>query len=252
MLWAYLVRGLKAGLLAGIVFGLFVALVATPVIGVAEGLEGSGHVDEHAHDGHEEGALPAAIADATSVLGGVVFGLLLGLVFGAAFYFLEPAIPGAGDTQSYLLAAAGFVTVSGAPWLVVPPQLPGVEATLATDLRITIYVGMMLAGALSCLAAGLAFDRLVERGHGTVVAAAGAAVPLLALGLFGGAVVPVEPVSGTAPAGLSAGYQGLVAVGQIGLWATLAATHAWLFSRADEASTATAPALDQELTPAGD
>lgn len=260
MLSAYLVRGLKAGLVAGLVFGLFVALVATPVIGFAEGLGGHDDGDVAGHDhsqaaGHADdagGGLVGVLTDATSVGGGVVFGLLLGLVFGAAFYVLEPAIPGAGDTKSYLLAAAGFVTVSGAPWLVAPPQLPGVEATLATDLRIAIYVGMMIAGALTCLAAGSVFHRLRGRGHGEPIAAAGAVVPLLALALIGGVVIPGEPVTGSAPAALAAGYRGLVAIGQLGLWTTLAAAHAWLLARAEDAETATVPDLDEELAPAGD
>jgi predicted cobalt transporter CbtA len=255
MLSAYLVRGLKAGLVAGVVFGLFVALVATPVIGFAEGLDaGAGHdAGSHGDDhSHAESAVSGALAEATSVLGGVVFGLLLGLVFGAAFYFLEPAIPGEGDTRSYLLAAAGFVTVSGAPWLVVPPQLPGVEATLATDLRIGIYVGMMVAGALACLATGAVFDRLRQRGCEMNVARAGAAVPLVALALIGGVVLPVEPTTGSAPAALAAGYRGLVVVGQLGLWGALAASHAWLLRRAGDSATTTATTINEELAPAGD
>jgi predicted cobalt transporter CbtA len=247
MLSAYLGRGLKAGLVAGLVFGLFVALVATPVIGFAEQLDGHdhGHADDHEASG------VAAVASATSVGGGVVFGVLLGFVFGAAFYFLEPAIPGAGDTQSYLLAGAGFVTVSGAPWLVVPPQLPGSEAVLATDVRIAVYVGTMAVGALVCLVAGIAFNRLQEHGYSNTVAAAGTLAPLLALALVGGVLLPVEPVTGSVPETLATGYQGLVVVGQLGLWATLATTHAWLFRRASDDATATVSTTER-LAPADD
>lgn len=245
MLSSYLSRGLKAGLLAGLVFGLFVALVATPMIGVAQELGGQEHAD-HA----EEGSI-GALADATSVAGGVLFGVLLGLSFGAAFYFLEPAIPGASDTQSYLLAAAGLITVSGAPWLVVPPQPPGVEALLPTGVRIGIYTGMLALGALACLAAGGAFNRLRGRGYEGKVALAGGALPLVALGLLG-VLAPTEPVTGSTPAALTAGYRWLVVTGQLGLWATLAAAHAWLLRRASNDATATTPTLEGGLTPADD
>lgn len=249
MLSSYLGRGLKAGLVGGLVFGLFVALVATPVIGVAEELGGHEHAD-HAAGHAEEGSIEA-LATATSVAGGVLFGVLLGLCFGAGFYFLEPAIPGASDTQSYLLAAAGLITVSGAPWLVVPPQPPGVEALLPTGVRIGIYTGMMALGALTCLAAGGAFGRLRSRGYESKAAAAGGALPLLALGLLG-VLAPAEPVSGSTPAALTAGYQWLVVAGQLGLWATLAAAHTWLLRRASNDATATTPTLEEGLTPADD
>jgi hypothetical protein len=59
-------------------------------------------------------------------------------------------------------------------------------------------------------------------------------------------------VSGSVPAALTAGYQWLVVAGQLALWTTLATAHAWLFRRADDDATATAPTLDGGLAPADD
>ncbi|NHN41675.1 CbtA family protein [Halorubellus sp. JP-L1] len=236
MLVAHLVRGAKAGVVAGLVFGLFVALVGTPLVGVAEEL---GHGDHHAGggahegDGHEHAAsaVSAATTTAASVAGGVLWGLLLGVVaFGGAFYLLEPAIPGTGGARSYVLGAAGFVTVSGAPWLVLPPTPPGVEAALSVETRLGVYAATMLAGALACALAVVGYRR-GRAAASRPVGALAASVPLLVLATVGViAPVPTAPAAASAalPDGLAAGYVGAVAFGQLVLWLVLAATHAHL------------------------
>ncbi|WP_136715575.1 CbtA family protein [Halorientalis salina] len=256
MLQQYLLRGLKAGLVAGLVLGLFVALVANPVVGMAEGLAGDhGHGAANAGDGHHgaehESAVSTATTKAVSVLGGVFWALLLGVVtFGVAFYFLEPAIPGAGDTQSYLLAAAGFVTVSGAPWLVLPPQPPGVEQAFGTDLRIAIYGGMMVAGLLACGIAGYAYTHLRERGR--PVALAGAVAPFCLL--VGAAVLaPANPVEVAVPETVVTGFRALVIFNQAMVWVVLASAHAWLLRRErSTAATETSNTGYAEPTPTAD
>jgi predicted cobalt transporter CbtA len=154
MLVEYLKYGLKAGVIAGIALGLFMVFVGNPLVGAAELFE-EGHDADDGHGAEASGgdggvAISVAVTNTVSIAGAVAMAVLLGAVFGVAYYVLEPAIPGAGDTQSYLLAAAGFVTVSGAPWLVLQPQPPGVEGALATDARMTIYAGMMVAGLVTC------------------------------------------------------------------------------------------------------
>lgn len=221
MLTDYLTRGLKAGTVAGIVFGLFVALVGNPLIGYAETFE-------HGHGGGP--VVPGGVTTAVSIVGGVLLGVLVGVVvFGVAFYFLEPAIPGAGGTKSYLLAAAGFLTVSGAPWLVVPPQPPGVEQALPTDVRLLWYLLMMVAGALTCGLSGYAYTRL-RAGSGRGVAAIGA-IAVVGLLPVVAALAPANAVSGPIPTDLAAVFRTVTAVGQLGLWFVLASVHAWLQHR---------------------
>lgn len=214
----YATRGATAGLVAGIVFGAFVALVGDPLVALAEGLA------PHEH-GHEEAAL---VTTATSVGGGVVWGLLAGLVLGVVYYFLEPALPGALDARSYLLAAGGFVVVSGAPWLALPPRPAGIEQTLGTDVRLFWYGTMMVAGVAACGLALLTYRRAERSGAPTVVA-------LLPFGLLvvPALLAPANPVGATAD-GLVATYRGMIATGQLLFWGTLASTHAWLCRRSAE------------------
>ncbi|WP_435101250.1 CbtA family protein [Halarchaeum sp. P4] len=246
MLTTYLKRGVTAGVVAGLAFGLLMALVANPLVAFADGL---GHGGAHAHgaDAGHDSAVSAMVTNAVSIVGGVLWGVLLGgVVFGVAYYFLEPAIPGGGATKSYLMAGAGFVTVSGAPWLVLPPQVPGVEQALPTDTRLSLYAGMMVVGAIACLTAGFAYRRL-RGSRSQPVAAAGAALPALALLGVATALAPANAAESALPAELATGLTGLVVFGQLLLWALLAGVHARLRD-ATETSDVTATHTDRTVT----
>ena len=235
MLLAYLTRGVKAGLLAGLMFGALVALVANPLVGYADGL---GHGGGDHHDGGVDAqasdrsgsAVSTAVTRAVSTASGALWGVLLGAtVFGVAFYLLEPGIPGAGATKSYLLAGAGFVTVSGAPWLALPPQPPGVERALGADARLLLYGGMMVLGALVCLSAGGVYNRLrTETGPAR---SAGVALLPFAVLAVPTALAPPTPAESALPADLATGLVGVVVFGQVLLWACLATAHAWFLGR---------------------
>ncbi|MFB6206386.1 MAG: CbtA family protein [Haloglomus sp.] len=241
MLSAYALRGLKAGVVAGLAFGLFVVLVASPLVAVAEeraghhaegGEHGSEHAAHEAANGHVAVgplAVPTTVLGTlTDLLGGVGWGALLGVGFGVVYYLLEPAIPGAGDVPVFLLGAAGLVTISGAPWLAVPPQPPGVEGA-SLDVRGLWYGGALLAGAVACLASGACYRRLTASGRDSRLSALVAALPLAAL--LGLAVV--SPVAtGSGPSGpFAAAYRGVVLAGQVGLWLVLTTTFARLHRR---------------------
>ncbi|WP_135366550.1 CbtA family protein [Halosimplex halophilum] len=238
MLVEYVARGMKAGLVAGLAFGLVVALVTNPLVAAADGLAGGdhaghGHDTDHAHEGAEHGhgaAVGAAVTNGVSVAAGVLWGLLLGaVVFGVGFYFLEPALPGGGEVGRYVLAGLGFLTVSGAPWLALPPRPPGAEQALPAETRLPVYAGMICAGALASLLAVAAYGR-VRADRGPVVAAVAAAVPLALLAVPA-ALAPSNPVAHDLPAGLAAGFVGQVVVGQAALWLVLAAAHVRLSRR---------------------
>jgi predicted cobalt transporter CbtA len=233
MLVEYTRRGLKAGLVGGMVYGCFVALIGNPLIGVIETM-GGGHGHAAAHS-HHAPAVSGAVTNVVSIGAGIVLGLLFGAVaFGGVYYFLEPGIPGRRDTKSYLLGGVGFVTVSGAPWLLFPPQPPGVEQALPTDVRIVWYVIMMGVGAIGCGLAGYVYVQLRERGR--IVAFAGSVVPLFLIpvvAVLGGMSLGVKTgvVSGILPGSLVRSFRAIVAFGQIGLWMVIAGTHAWLIRR---------------------
>lgn len=246
MLAAHLKRGVKAGVVAGLVFGLLMALVANPLVAFADHLgHGGDHpVDQHherATGDHHEGAggdqhdraVSKTVTNGVSIVSGVLWSVLLGgVVFGIAYYVLEPAIPGTGGTKSYPLAVAGFITVSGAPWLVLPPQPPGVEQALPTEARLVLYAGMMVAGALVCLLAGFVYGRLRDT-HGRSTATV---VAVLSLGLLAipAALSPVNAVESSLPPGLATGLTGTIVFGQALLWLLLAGTHARLRRRSTD------------------
>ncbi|SFS08693.1 Uncharacterized membrane protein, predicted cobalt tansporter CbtA [Halomicrobium zhouii] len=215
----YLERGALAGAVGGLAYGLFVALVANPFVTGLETFESG-----HAHAG--EPAVSSLTTSAVSIGGGVLWGLLFGIVaFGVAYYFLEPVLPGGPVTKRLILAGAGFLTVSGAPWLVLPPQPPGVEQSLATGSRTAWYAGMMVAGAGVAVVAGVVYSRLDE--HRLALRSVASLAPLCLLAVPV-ALAPSNVVHGDVPAGLVAAFRWTVVFGQAGLWATLAGVHAWL------------------------
>lgn len=245
MLAAYALRGLKAGLVAGLAFGLFMALVGNPLVGFSDELahegeaaietshtEASEHHDEAGHDGtaadggaHHESAVSSMVTKLVSVGSGILWGVFLGIVvFGAGFYFLEPAIPGTGETKQFVLAGAGFLTVSGAPWLALPPHPPGVEQALPTGTRIAIYALMMVAAALATGASWSLYDRLEDR-VGELQRVSLSLVPYTLLPVLAVAA-PTNTVVNPLPADLSAAVTGLIVVSQAALWLALATVHA--------------------------
>jgi hypothetical protein len=243
----YVTRGVKAGVVAGLVFGVFLALVANPMIGFAEELgHGAGDAAAaHGHGateghGHEAAAVSHGLTEAVSALSGVLWGVLLGaVVFGAGFYLLEPILPGSGGTGSYALALVGFVAVSGAPWLALPPRPPGAEGSLPPETRIALYAGMMVAGAVAGLLALFAYDRLHDaRGRAVALAAATAtlAVPVV--------LAPTAGTGGELPSELAAGVTGLIVFGQALLWLLLAAVHARLHAGHQRTTAGTPVAAD--------
>jgi peptidoglycan/LPS O-acetylase OafA/YrhL len=90
---------------------------------------------------------------------------------------------------------------------------------------------MMALGALVCGGALLAYRRASERGRPVAFAAAAVPFALLAIPV---ALAPANPVHGHLPAALVATVRAVVVVGQLLLWGTLAAAHAWLVGRVGE------------------
>lgn len=222
MLTTYVVRGIKAGSIAGFAFGAYIAFVMNPLIAYAETYEETSH-----------GSGPVVsnfITTTISVLGGILTGILLGaVVFGLTYYFLEPALPGTYRVKSFVFAAAGFITVSVSPWLVLPPQPPGIEQSLPTETRIAWYIIMMVAGALACGIAGSTYHRLKPRDN-RILTVTGLIIPfvlLLVIASFG----PPNQTSGTLPPTLVEVYRSIVITGQIGFWTILATIHTWLVGR---------------------
>lgn len=223
MLFTYLRRGLVAGAVGGTIYGLFTLTVVSNLVSLSESFA-SGH-----HAGHEP-VVPETMTIIVSVSGGILWGIFLGLLaFGAVYYFLEPALPGTDESRSYLLAGAGFIIVSGAPWLVLPPLPPGVDQGLPTETRILWYVTMMVIGAIACGTAGYLYNRLRSRWRRSAAIIVAGTPVLLIIGVA--IAAPANPASGDVPARFVATYQWIIAFGQAGLWFTFATVHVWLLRR---------------------
>lgn len=235
MLVDYLERGVLAGAIAGLAYGAYMALVANPLIGymesVADGGEHAHATGEHAHEAGEHAhAVSEATTAAVSVGSGILWGILLGGVFALAFYFLEPALPGRGRAKTYVLAGAGFLSVSVAPWLVLPPTTPGAEQAFDPTLRIAIYVGMMTVGALVAAASVYGYRRASTRSRPLGVV--GAAVPIVALVAITAIAAPTIVEPGATPPELVTAFRGLTVLSQAALWTLVAGCFGWLQARA--------------------
>lgn len=233
----HLRNGALAGAVGGVTYGLYTALVGNPLVAHAEEL--AHHGNEHAHDHEAEAAAPVVsegVMHAVSVGGGVALGVLFGLiVFGVAAYLFEPALPDRGG--SYLLGLAGFLTVSGVPWLVLRPTAPGVESSIPVGTALYLYAGLMGVGAVACFAAGWTYHRLAGRGR-PVGTLAGLGV---FVALVGGAVLgaPSPTYESALPATFEAAYLGVVVVGQLGLWGVTATA----YDRLDPGTTRSTPTV---------
>lgn len=236
-------RGVGAGAIGGLAYGAYVAFVATPLAAHAEAVaaeQGHDHgAHEHAgvgHDaasqgtaaaaGHEHAAVSELTTLIASVGSGVLWGVLLGAAFGLAFYLFEPALPGRGAVSALVLGGAGFLVTSGVPWLVLPPALEGVERTLAPGPQLAVYGALMVLGAIVAGTAIALYGRV--RGRGRLLAVTVATLPLVAVAVGLPLATPTVVQPGAVPTDLLAGFRGVVALSQLGLWATVAASFAAL------------------------
>lgn len=255
MLVDYLQRGVLAGVVAGLAYGLYIAFVANPL---TEYVHDAGHDhDEHGHS-HDHGAhadhaqegAEHVVSETTTALvsvgSGVLWAILLGGLFAVALYLFEPALPGRDGLESYVLAGAGFLTVSVTPWLVVPPAAPGAEHLYGVDARIGIYVGLVVLGAIVSAAAILAYGRTASR-HPALGALA-AAVPIAAVAVVLPLVTPTVVTQPDVAGELVTTYQALAALSQAAIWALLAGTFNRLRRRAEPASDAVDADSHEQLT----
>ncbi|WP_339106452.1 CbtA family protein [Haloterrigena salinisoli] len=243
MLADYLQRGVLAGVVAGLAYGLYVAFVANPLTEYVHdaGHDHAGHSHDHAAGGHghghaQEGA-EHVVSETTTALvsvgSGVLWAILLGGLFAVALYLFEPALPGRDGLESYVLAGAGFLTVSATPWLVVPPAAPGADHLYGVDARIGIYVGLVVLGAIVSAAAILAYGRTAPRHPALGVLAA--AVPIAAVAIVLPLVTPTVVTQPDVAGELVTTYQALAALSQAAIWVLIAGTFNRLRRRAEPA-----------------
>lgn len=226
MIADYLRRGVAAGAVAGIAYGLYIVLVGNPLTEYA-------HDAGHGHDhGHEQAT--QAISETTAALvsagSGLLWAIFLGGCFAAALYLFEPALPGSNALRPYVLAGAGFVTVSGVPWLALPPAAPGAEHLYGVQARLAAYLGLVALGAITVAATVAAYNRFAARNAGFGIAVA--AAPLLTVAVVLTLAAPTVTTHPDLPADFVSAYRGLALLSQAVLWLLLAGAFDGLRRRA--------------------
>lgn len=237
MIADYLRRGVAAGGVAGIAYGLYMALVGNPL---------STYVAHAAHDhAHGGGLVSETTTAAVSAGSGLLWAVLLGGTFAVALYLLEPALPGSDEARSYVLAGAGFLTVSGVPWLALPPAAPGAVHEYPIGVRMQAYVGLVVLGAITAAAAVLAYKRGARRHVGLGVVAG--AAPILVVAAVLAVAAPTVTTYPEHPADLVAAYQGLTILTQAGLWLLVAGSFNALRRRGSDRGSDPTRASDDAL-----
>jgi len=228
MIAAYLKQGVLAGLVAGLGYGLYMVFVGNPL---SEYVHDAGHSHDHDH-GHGHGSEHAVSELTTAVVSagsGVLWAIFLGGLFAVAFYFLEPALPGRGGLKAAILGAIGLLTVSVTPWLVLPPAAPGAEQLYTVELRLGLYTGLVVLGALVSITAVSSYNRLEPRHRGLALIAG--LVPVVALVLVVPAVTPTVVTHPELSSELVTVYQSLAFFSQAAIWLVIAGTFSWFHGR---------------------
>lgn len=264
MIADYLQRGIFSGIVAGLAYGLYMVYVGNPFSQYLHDAghdhdHDHGHGDDHSHghgddhnhgtgddhghahgddhgavdhvQGHDHGH---AVSETTNFIvsagSGILWAILLGGIFAIALYFLEPALPGRDGVKSYVLAGAGFLSVSAVPWLVLPPATPGAENTLGIDARLGIYVALVALGIVVSAIAITAFRRLSSRhlGFGLL----GGALPIVAVVIVLPLATPTIVSHPELSSEIVTVYQALAAFSQAGIWLLIAASFNWFQRRA--------------------
>lgn len=230
MFATYLQRGVASGLVAGLGYAAYMIFVGNPL---TEYVHDAGHDHAgHDHAGHAHESTHAVSEATTAIVSAgsaVLWAIFLGGVFAVALYLFEPALPGPDASKPYVLAAAGFLTVSAVPWLVLPPAAPGAEHGYGIDARLGLYVGLVAVGAITVAVAVVAYNHNAR--HGVGLGIASGALPILAaVGLLALAA-PTVTTHPDLSAELVTAYQGLAALSQAALWLLIAATFAGLRRR---------------------
>lgn len=138
MVTQYLRRGIAAGTVAGIIMAGYLSLMFWLPIHHSE-------TGPHHHSAETALTLSTMIDIGSSML----WGVLLGLIFALVYFIFERSLPGSTRVKPYTLAIAGFVTVSGGPWLLLPPTPETIIQPLGETTRSLLYFGGMVGGGVA-------------------------------------------------------------------------------------------------------
>lgn len=210
MIKKYCTHGIVAGTASGAAFGVFVLFVVSPQIAAIESAHASGF--------HSTAESTLAFSTLFTIGGSTVWRLILGLIFSLLYYIFENLLPGSHRSNPFLLAGAGFVTVSGVPWLLLPPSVEPVVEGLSQSTRTLLYFGGIGAGAVTASTSLYLSSRVTNRG---TIETIGISATPFAVTLITGFVIRMTILQPTVSS-YNWGYAATVVLGQLLLWLSLA------------------------------
>lgn len=219
-------RMLRQGVAAGAAGGLALGLV---LLALGEGTIGRAVALEPAEPGAEE-MFSRGVQQLGGVAGAVVYGVAVGVILAVVFARLHR---GATDPRSaLLLTGAGGIALSVVPFVLYPPNPPGVGDPATIGSRTGAYVLAMAWSVVALVAAARLWRYLRGR------AVAEAAALLSSLGLYAGlvavagVVLPDRPKAGTGvPAELLWDFRLASLLGAVAFWCVTGAVFASLVGR---------------------
>jgi len=152
MIADYIKRGLASGIAGGTVFALYLFFIVSPYIEAIEAI----HTESH----HSSADAILTVSSFIDIGSSILWGMLLGLIFAAFYYIFEVSIPGSKIHKPFLLAGAGFMAISGLPWLLLPPSLEPVVQRLSQTTRTVMYIVSIGSGAFTAGATMYVYRRI--------------------------------------------------------------------------------------------
>lgn len=214
---------LRAGAVSGAAGG--VALAAVLLL-FGEGPIGTAVSREGAHT-HEE-LFSRGTQQAGGALVAVLFGVAVGLVFSVVFASTRHRLGLGTDTsRSLAVAAAGFVSVTLVPFVLYPPNPPGVGGGASVGVRTWAYLTAMGWSVVALVAAVKVARGLRRRGVAQQPALVAGAVAHLVLVLVAALALPDRVPAEDLPAELVWDLRLASLLGAAALWGTVGLVFPW-------------------------
>lgn len=224
---------LRAGALSGAAGGFALAAVlllfGEGPIGTAVAREG-GHTDDE--------LFSRGTQQAGGALGAVLFGVVVGLVFAVVFAGTRHRLEHRSDgSRSLAVAAAGFVSVTLVPFVLYPPNPPGVEGGASVGDRTWAYLTAMAWSVVALVAAVKAARALRRRGVAQQPSLIAAVALHLLLVLVAALALPDRVPVEDLPAELVWELRLASLAGAAALWGTVGLVFPWAAAPVLRAST---------------
>lgn len=209
-------NGVLAGLGAGATLAVVLVALGERAIGRAVELEGAGTTGAH------DEMFTRSAQTAGGVLGALMYGAVLGVVFAVAFTVLRHRLPAATDfRRSVVLAAVGWLATVGVPFVLYPPNPPGIGDASSVGRRTVAYLLAIAWGLGAVAASARAGRQLSERGRSEAAVGAASLLLFVALVVVAALLFPARLSAGPLPADLVWDFRLTSLAGTTACWAAL-------------------------------